>query len=172
MRRQLAALLLFATIFAPANAAAQEAPPSRQCPEWLTCRTTEVNLQNYLNVPLTLQGVSSCAQFCSATYWVRHAQTGEVLSSFGHSGPMGPPLLAWSGISELADTSVRVRTVVWVGAPNARGMDDGWYEDTAYTWDAPRQRLVRGSTRRWEPEQRDRMLRTLADEDLQLVFTP
>src|SRR3954467_9286725 len=90
------AMLLIAT---PVRA--QEPPPTRQCPERLSCRVAEVNLQNYWSLPLTFQGQSTGPQFCGADCWGRHAGTGAVLLQFGHGGPMGPPLLAWGVLNDV-----------------------------------------------------------------------
>jgi hypothetical protein len=173
MNRWPTALAILVASLIPAGAWAQEPPAIRQCPELLACRSAEVNLQNYWGIPLTLQGVSSCAQFCSADYWLRHARTGELLLQFGHGGAMGPPLLAWGVVSEgVPQPALRVRTVAWIAAPNPQFIDDGWYEDTEYTWDASRELLIPGSTRRLPPEalQQRPPVRMLEDEGLQVMF--
>jgi hypothetical protein len=170
-RRWLIAATLAVMLVAP-SARAQEPPPTRQCPEMLTCRVAEVNLQNYLSLPLTFQGQSSCAQFCSADYWVRHAGTGAVLLQFGHGGPMGPPLLAWGFLNDVPPAvGFRLRQIVWVSRPDTRAIDDGWYEETTYTWDAVREVLVGGMVRRLEPEQGDRLPRRLENEGMRVLFT-
>jgi hypothetical protein len=174
MREWTIVFALVAASIAPGHAWGQDAQPARQCTEMLACRTAEVNLQNYWSIPLTLQGVSSCAQFCSATYWLSHTRTGEVLLQFGHGGALGPPLLAWGMINDgTPQASLRVRTVVWVSVPNPQFLGDGWYEDTVYTWDASRERLVPGATRRFDFEEylNRALVRMLEDEGLQVIFT-
>ena len=159
-----------AMLGAPA-AGAQEPPPARQCPERLTCRSAEVNLQNYWGLPLTFQGQSACAQFCSADYWVRHAGTGAVLLQFGHGGPMGPPLLAWGVLNDVPPAvGFRLRQIVWVNRPGGGPIGDGWYEETTYTWDAVREALVAGTVRRLEPEEGDWLPRRLEDEGMRVLF--
>lgn len=153
-------------------ARAQESPPTWQCPERLACRAAEVNLQNYRGLPLTFQGQSTCAQFCSADYWVRHTGTGAVLLQFGHGGPMGPPLLAWGFLNDVPPAvGFRLRTVVWVDRPDARTIGDGWYEDTTYAWDAASEGLVAGAVRRLDPDDGDRLPRLLEADGLQVMFT-
>jgi hypothetical protein len=173
MPRWIVALVLTVSMLAPAGSMLAQEPPANQCGDMMACRTAEVNLLNYYGLPLTLQGQSTCAQFCSADYWVRHAPTGTVLLQFGHGGAMGPPLLAWGVVGQGQPAeNLRVRTVAWVYRPNPTGLDDGWYEDTAYTWDATRETLVAGEVRRLVPEDRDRLVRSLEGDGLQVLFTP
>jgi hypothetical protein len=151
---------------------AQESPAGR-CPELLVCRTAEVNLQNYWSLPLTIHGQSACAQFCSADYWVTRSDTGAVLLQFGHGGALGPALLAWGFRTHgnPAD-AFELRTIVWVSSPNPQFIDDGWYEETTFTWDAAGEALVSGMVRTLTPDERQTRVREVEDAGLRWLFHP
>src|SRR5262249_8510577 len=120
-------------------------------PDRSLCRYTETSLGDY-DLPLMIQGMGSCAQFCSADYWVTNTDSGAELLRFGHGGAMGPPLLAIGpfgpSLSGPLATAFRLHRVQWVPAANPQAIDDGWYEDTTYTWDAAGGVLVEGPTQR------------------------
>ncbi len=173
MRRLVTAVVLALAIGWPVGGTLAQEPPPLQCGPMLACRSAEINLESYWGLPLIFQGQSTCAQFCSADYWVRNASRGAVVLQYGHGGPMGPPLLAWGfvGVGEPA-AQFRLRAVVWVYRPDAAGLDDGWYEDTEYRWDATRESLVAGAVRRLVPEERDGLVPSLQAEGLQVLFGP
>jgi hypothetical protein len=153
----------------------QDEPPSRQCAGRVLCRYTETNLADAYGVPLTIQGISFCAQFCSADYWVRHTNNEADLLQFGHGGAMGPPLLALgpfgTGPQGAWDpTRFQLRRIVWVAAPNARAIDDGRYEETTFTWDGTRGELVQGATRGFMPEQLEGAVGELESAGLQFLL--
>ncbi len=173
MQRRLAAILLLILALAPpAETRAQATPPADWCAEMLTeCRTAWVNLLPWHQVPLTLEGWMTCAQFCLAQYRLRHARTGQVLMEYGSpNGLMGPDLLAWGfGSAGSGPRTLFVRTVTWRRPPNP-AVQDGWYEDTLYRWDESWEQLVRGETRRWEFGQWLEILRALMEDRMELVF--
>ena len=153
----------------------QDEPPGRQCAGRVLCRYTETNLGDSYGLPLTIQGLSICAQFCSADYWVRQTNTDAALLQFGHGGAMGPPLLAIGPFGggpqgQWDPTQFQLRRIVWVAAPNPQAMDDGQYEETVFTWDLNRGELVQGPTRGIAPEQLARAVGDLESQGLYLLL--